>query len=111
MDLQDDCAVQSSMSELDSFAKEGGIPLDQCPLQWWAKRATIYPVLSHIARVYLAVPASSAPSERVFSTASLVLSDRRRKLEESRVARLMFLKQNMKLYESISSRSKQTSGQ
>jgi hypothetical protein len=107
-DLQDDCAVRVSVSELELFAKEGGIRMEQCPLEWWASRAASYPVLSQMARVYLAIPASSAPSERVFSTASLLLSDKRRRLEESRVARLMFLKHNMKLYDAIGAKHKKS---
>jgi hypothetical protein len=74
---------------------------DSCPLQWWAARASRYPILAEMARVYLAVPASSAPSERVFSVASLVLTDRRRRLDDSKVARLMFLKRNMALYREL----------
>ena len=99
MDLQDDCATQVPVSELEALAKEGGISMEECPLLWWASRAAAYPVLSQMARVYLAVPASSAASERVFSTGTLVLGDRRRRLDESRVARLMFMKHNMKLYD------------
>ena len=106
MDLQDDCVTIAPVSELESFAKEGGIRLEECPLRWWASRAATYPVLSQMARVYLAVPASSAPSERVFSTGTLVLSDRRRRLEETRVARLMFMKHNMRLYDTLTAKKK-----
>jgi hypothetical protein len=47
-----------------------------------------------------------APSERVFSVASLVLTDRRRRLDDSRVARLMFLKRNMALYQELTGKKK-----
>lgn len=42
------------------------------PLQWWAKNAHKYPLLAQVARAALAVPASFAPSERMFSQACLV---------------------------------------
>ena len=57
-------------------------------------------MLFEMARVYLAVPVSSAPSERVFSAAKLVLTDKRKQLLESRVARSVFMTRNMKLYKS-----------
>ena len=74
---------------------------DQCPLKWWRERRGRFPVLYEMARVYLAIPASSAPSERVFSTAGLVLTDKRKHLMESRVARLMFMKRNMAMYTAL----------
>ena len=39
------------------------------PLNWWSVNATNYPIISVLAKKYLAIPTSSASSERVFSTA------------------------------------------
>jgi hypothetical protein len=100
--LDDEAMNAEAITEMDLFVKEPGIALDACPLEWWKQRATIYPVLSQMARVHLAVPASSAPSERVFSAASLVLDERRRRLDEHRVSRLVFMKRNMPLFEALS---------
>ena len=36
-------------------------------LQWWKAHAAVYPCLAAMARDYLAIPATSAPVERVFS--------------------------------------------
>ena len=94
-------AADATVSELDLYLREGGIPLDSCPLVWWRERKDRYPVLFEMARVYLAVPASSAPSERVFSAAKLVLTDKRKQLLESRVARSVFMTRNMKLYKQL----------
>jgi hAT family C-terminal dimerisation region len=44
------------------------------PLQWWQVQEKILPVLSILARRVLCVPATSAPTERVFSVAGLTLS-------------------------------------
>jgi hypothetical protein len=101
LDLEDESVSAGPVSELDEFSREDGIAMNKCPLEWWAARSSRYPVLAEMARVHLAVPASSAPSERVFSVASLVLTDKRRRLDESRVARLMFLKRNMALYREL----------
>eukprot|EP00731_Ephydatia_muelleri_P034784 Em0076g17a len=38
------------------------------PLAWWEAHCNAYPNIAILAKKYLAVPASSAPSERVFST-------------------------------------------
>jgi hypothetical protein len=101
LDLEEDIVAARPTSELDEFSREEGIAMNKCPLEWWAARASRYPVLAEMARVYLAVPASSAPSERVFSVAKLVLSDKRRRLDVDRVARLMFMKRNMALYQEL----------
>ena len=90
-----------SLTEVDFYLREPGIKPTDCALEWWLQKRERYPVLFEMARVYLAIPASSAPSERVFSVGGLVLNDRRRQLLESRVAKLMFLKRNMSLYNTL----------
>jgi len=36
------------------------------PLEWWRTQTETYRGLSHLARAVLAIPATSAPSERIF---------------------------------------------
>ena len=43
------------------------------PLHWWARNAASLPHLSVLARQFLCIPATSAPSERVFSAAGLTI--------------------------------------
>ena len=45
-------------------------PID--PLEWWKMYDGQFPPIAKLARTYLAIPASSAPSERVFSRAKLI---------------------------------------
>ena len=51
-------------------------------LQWWAQHASMYPRLARIARDYLAIPATSVPAERVFSSGSDLITKKRGSLSE-----------------------------
>jgi hypothetical protein len=66
----------------------------QNPLEWWALHKSSYPVLSQVARLLMAVPATSVSSERLFSKAGAVISDRRSKLLPKHAEQLCFLSQN-----------------
>ena len=50
------------------------------PLLWWKRNSILYPNLAALARKYLAIQATSASSERIFSRASLIISNLRRRL-------------------------------
>ncbi len=67
------------------------------PLNWWKLKELEYPRLVVLARRYLAIPASSASSERVFSTASDIVTKKRNRLLASRVHELVFLKKTLPL--------------
>ena len=43
-------------------------------LEWWKYYERLYPMLPSLARIVLFIPATSAPSERIFSIASLIIS-------------------------------------
>jgi len=45
------------------------------PLEWWRQHKDTFPILAYLAQVYLAVQATSAPSERVFSQASKIINN------------------------------------
>ena len=47
------------------------------PLLWWRNHETYFPTIAKLARKYLCIPASTAPSERVFSTAKNILQKKR----------------------------------
>ena len=100
LDEEENVNVES-LTEVDHYLREPCVANDKSVLDWWLSKKDCYPVLFEMARVYLAIPASSAPSERVFSVGTLVLTDKRRQLQEGRVARLMFMKRNMTLYNAI----------
>jgi hypothetical protein len=61
-------------------------------LAWWKVNKQHFPYLAAIARLALAVPATSAPSERVFSVAGLIVNKARNNLQEVNVGMLVFLR-------------------
>ena len=63
------------------------------PLCYW-EEVKEYPLLSTIALDVLAIPASSAPIERVFSTAGDSTSGKRNRLADKNLEREILLKKN-----------------
>jgi hypothetical protein len=61
------------------------------PLDWWRVNKQTYPHLSKLALKYLSIPATSAPSERVFSTAGLTIAKDRARLDATRANEIVFL--------------------
>nr|KAG5685994.1 hypothetical protein BaRGS_028327 [Batillaria attramentaria] len=65
------------------------------PLSWWRVNEARFPLLARMAKMYLAIPATSVPSERVFSTAGDILTSQRASLKPEHVDKLLFLKKNL----------------
>ncbi len=65
------------------------------PLKWWKENGAKYPYVANIARKYLAIPATSAPSERVWSRLARILSLRRACLSDDLVGHMMYVKENL----------------
>ena len=65
------------------------------PLKIWRRNEGTYPVLAKLAKAYLSIPATSVPSERVWSRAAHVLSIKRSRLGEDVASGIMFLKENV----------------
>ena len=79
------------------------------PLEWWRTRKNTYPLLATLARRVLAVPATSASAERLFSKAGLTLTDKRNRLSGDSVELLVWLReawQPLEDYENKIKRSK-----
>jgi len=69
------------------------------PLQYWKKNELQYPLLAQLARKYLAPPCTTVPSERLFSTAGNIVTDKRTRLDIDKVEMLLFLNKNIHLNE------------
>ncbi|CAK1547961.1 unnamed protein product [Leptosia nina] len=61
------------------------------PLQFWNDKKYLFPQLSEIAQKYLCIPASSVPSERLFSKAGILCNDRRNRLAPKKIDQILFL--------------------
>lgn len=59
-------------------------------LEWYKKNESYFPRLSQVAKIFLAVPASSVPSERIFSTAGEIVNKKRSRLHCANVDLLIF---------------------
>ena len=69
--------IYLSFESLPTVNKEGK---HNNPFKWWKKNQCLFPTLAKLAKCYLAVQATSAPSERVFSQASLLITTKRTRL-------------------------------
>jgi hypothetical protein len=83
-DDEDDAAeamilVAEVTLELSMFQKDNGCPLTKedctysCPLIWWKANHPKFPKIWLPSRKILAIPATSAPAERVFSVGAYVI--------------------------------------
>lgn len=63
-------------------------------LSWWSTQGQTFPRLSKLARTILPIPATSAPSERIFSTAGLTVNAKRSSLAPSTVDKVVFVHEN-----------------
>jgi hypothetical protein len=61
-----------------------------CPLSWWKTPAGQYMNLGKLVIKYLAVPATSALSERIWSRATRVLTVKRNRMKEYVTAAMMY---------------------
>ena len=85
--------VKSGPSEVNKYAREQRLPLGQNVLNCW-RNMTDLPELRNLAKDFLGMTATSAPSERAFSHAGILYSPKRAKLNEKTFSRLMLIRCN-----------------
>lgn len=82
-------------NEVLMYFGEQCIARDKSPLQWWKENAARFPNLAVLAKSYLSVPATSTPSERLFSAAGNIVIKKRASLTSEHVDMLTFLHSNV----------------
>lgn len=88
---------QSLEEEFKTYIKSPTERHTTDPLQWWNSQKKSYPALSEVAKSVLAIPASSAASEREFSTARIVMPWNRCRLDPDTLKALMCLRHWLKI--------------
>ena len=66
-------------------------------LGWWRKNEYRFPIVARLAKRYLAIKATSVPSESLFSNAGMLITKKRASLGDKTISDLMFIHQNHKL--------------
>ncbi|KAK1889018.1 Zinc finger BED domain containing protein 1 [Dissostichus eleginoides] len=87
----EDQKLQMARSEVQMYFAEPAIHKKDDPLRWWRENKGRFPVLSKLARSFLCIPATSTPSERIFSVAGNICSQKRASLSGDHVEMLTFL--------------------
>lgn len=81
----------NSRGELNQYLHRNVIKLNEDPLVEWENTKVIYPKLYKLAMKYLLIPATSVPSERLFSKAGETVSKTRNRLTGKNLSKLLFL--------------------
>uniref|UniRef100_A0A803JGT7 BED-type domain-containing protein n=1 Tax=Xenopus tropicalis TaxID=8364 RepID=A0A803JGT7_XENTR len=77
--------------ELRAYLQTTEVDSDADPLKWWRCYQANFPRVAKLAQQYLCIPATSSPSERVFSTGGNIVTCHRAALKPDTVDCLVFL--------------------
>ena len=80
----------SSKDELEYFSKKPVLEHISDPLEWWRKNNEQFPTLSKLTKKLFCIPATSVPSERVFSIVGNIVTKKRASLKPENVDMLIF---------------------
>ena len=86
--------ARSALNEVERYLKEPKCGKSDNPLHWWRENQHSFPNVANIARQVLCIPATSTPSERVFSTAGNIATLKRSMRKPENSDALVFLAHN-----------------
>lgn len=86
---------QAIEAELSSYLVSPVQDSEGNPLDWWREHQVHFPTLNKVAKKYLCIPATSSPSERVFSSGGNIVTCLRSCLKPEMVNMLVFLSKNL----------------
>lgn len=89
------------MQEVQAYLVETEHVQNCNPLEWWRVSSAKYPNVAACARKWLSVPATSTPSERVFSICGLVSTCKRSRLIGESIEAQVFLHNNQEYCRNI----------
>ena len=90
---EDVLSTLTPSQELKAYLAESPSPQSVSPQSWWETNYARFPLLSEVARSILTAPATSTPSERMFSNAGNTVTQQQSSLKPSNVNSIIFLKQ------------------
>ena len=106
--IDDDIAIHPDLDSEDDLFKPRGIPDFEAEytkwmkqpvmkretdmLRYWASKEYEFPIIARMARDHLAIPATSAPSECVFSVGGDIITKKRNRLGADNTRRLLCLR-------------------
>jgi len=102
-DGEDNTLIEDIRLEIAMYKTDKGCPLNNengnyyDPLEWWKINETKYPNIWLLAQRILSIPATSAPSERVFSAAANIIDKKRARITTDNAELVMFLRGNKSL--------------
>ncbi|XP_057706031.1 E3 SUMO-protein ligase ZBED1-like [Corythoichthys intestinalis] len=88
---EDEQLSQVVQREVMQYFGEQPLSKRENPLLWWRTNAARYPTLAKLAKCFLAIPATSTPSERLFSNTANFASKRKASISNEHVDMLTFL--------------------
>lgn len=90
--LLDASKLDSAKSEIEQYLSEPLSPPTTCPIKFWEGNSSRFKTIAMIARKYLAIPATSAEVERIFSISGWLARSRRSSITPDNVARLLMIR-------------------
>ena len=90
--------INSTTVIVDRFLAEPLVPFHSgvC-YSWWKDNTSRFPLLAKLARKYLSAPPTSVPSERLFSSAGHIYTEKRNRLSPDKAEQLLFITGNLEL--------------
>ena len=86
---------EKAEQERKRYIEEPSPYIDENALRWWKRNHNRFPAIAAIARRVLCIPATSTPSERLFSKAGHIINSKRASLEPENRSMLCFLAENL----------------
>ena len=83
--------MSSVENEIKRYLLEDVADRKENPLEYWRLKSAIFPSLASMAKVYLAIPSTSTPSERAFFNGRLIVHHTLCSLSAEKIRALMCL--------------------
>ncbi|XP_076828944.1 zinc finger BED domain-containing protein 4-like [Brachyhypopomus gauderio] len=90
-------ATTSARFEIQTYLSKPTIQRSDNSLLYWHVNQPRLPTLASTAAKFLCAPTTSVESERLFSTAAIIIDERRSRLTAEKAEMLIFLKKNLPL--------------